>query len=150
METFHILFFILLVATSSFFISKKVKSRTGKALIILLPSIILTPILYFLSIFWIADIAKSVKFEKFDKEKWITKKASRYQYSADIDTSSLISNKTTSEIIGLFGEPDVKKGFLFQYNLSKGSWRNKYGFNPWMNIEFQNDTVFKHYTVWDD
>lgn len=136
-----------MAAALGFLLSRKIKRKLWRALIVLVFCILITPVLYFISAYLISDIATNATYEPFDKEKWFSDKGNRYKYSLDIDT---INGKTSDEVIELLGMPDSRSQSLFQYDLiSEDNWRSKYGFNPWMNIEFKNDTVSAHYIVSD-
>ena len=149
MENFQILLSFSVVIIPAFLLVRRKKSTTAKILWVTIPTIVMTPIVYIVSIFMLFNIATSVTGKKFDLKKWNREKSNRYVYALDIDTSVLITNKTAAEVIEILGEPDNKSDTLFIYSLSHGSWRSQYGLNPWMTIEFKDDTVSEHYTTWD-
>lgn len=145
----HILICTFITIVLALLLSGKTKNVFSRALFVFIFSLITTPIFYFITALGISSCATNVTYTPFNKEKWLSDKSNRYRYSLFSD-GTLIKGKSPSEVIELLGLPDNEHKDLFQYNLiSEDNWRSKYGFNPWLNIEFKNGKASNYYIVSD-
>lgn len=108
------LMIIFLIAIPVYFISRfvlkrfKIGNNNTRRFVAILPTIIISPILYFGGIMiWIFSVSYYPKID-FNQQKWTENTEERYKMSDDIIKNKILIGKTKSEIIELLGEDFYK------------------------------------------
>ena len=122
--------------------------------VVLLITIIATPVVYFYVFYPFINIFSSYHHKKyFNSDAWQTKPALRYEMSEDIIHSNLLSGKSKGDIENLLGKSSWY-GWDDSLKInSPNKWNYNLGFKPGafnknqecLEIEFKNDPV-KHVT----
>lgn len=107
---------ILILAIPVYFLSKwilkkfKLGNDINRKYLAIIPTIILSPIIYVgIIMIWIFSISYYPNTD-FDKQKWESNKDERYKMSNDIINSELLIGKTKDEVIILLGNDFYKYG----------------------------------------
>ena len=143
------MFLILaLIAIPIFFFSRWVLKKSFKKKYLRstfsgIITIILTPLIYLgLIELFIIYISYEPK-RSFNKREWISDTLKRYQMRQDILNRHILTNKTTSEVVSLLGNPtfiyDSTKWF---YNMGTGTAGFGWQFYS-LNITFKDKKVIK-------
>ena len=100
---------ILIIAIPTYFISKwllkklKLGNESNRKYIAIVPTIILTPLIYLgIIIIWIFSISYYPQ-QDFNKEKWDSNIEERYTMSEDIIESEMLIGKTKTEVLEILG-----------------------------------------------
>jgi len=126
--------------------------------LMLLLSILLTPLIYFYLFYPIINVFSSYHHEKhFDEKLWKSKPALRYEMLSNMMTDSLFFYKNKIEIVHLLGESEwfsynktIKKHDVNQWNynlgMKPGAFNDK---NECIELIFENDVVIdiRHYQL---
>ena len=140
---------IFVIAIPMYFISKvslkklRIGSQDNRKYIAIIPTIILSPLIYIATIvIWIFSISYYPN-TKFDKKEWNINIEQRYKMSDDIIKSQMLIGKTKEDVIELLGNN--------YYTYSENHIAYELGHVPFLfnidpdflNIYFENGTVVK-------
>jgi cbb3-type cytochrome oxidase subunit 3 len=91
-------------------------SASSKVIVFFLLLFIICWVVYIFSLFHEPN-------KKFDKSKWLTEQAKRYEMANDIIESRILIGKDSNQIKQLIGEPDsrLKNSSEYYYNMGMGA-----------------------------
>ena len=127
--TFYFIEFVGPIFLIWYLILKRfIKDRQTRVIRSLFATLVITPLIYvgliFLWICWVEYYPK----RDFNREKWISNKERRYEYSNDIIKSKMLIGKTKAEVKQLLGTPENSE--------ERDDWYYNIGFVPEiMNID---------------
>ena len=139
---------ILLYLIINWIVSKFIKKGISKTIITAVSSIILTPIVYSLSvaIFFSFIFYEYHPESKFNSIEWIENKNDRHHMEKDLIESKLLIGKTKNEVIEILGIPynNYKPGIdtLQNWNYSMGSEGHGMGWKFHnLDLYFKNEKI---------
>jgi hypothetical protein len=138
---------VLILAIPTYFICKwimtklKIGEEKNRKLLALIPTVILSPIIYVgLVVIWFFSISYYPS-NDFDKNEWESNVEERYEMSEDIIESEMLIGKTKDEVIQILGNDfslNTEKRLSYELGFAPGL----FNIDPsYLDIKFENGKV---------
>ena len=142
----EVYFILIILGICTFFFwrwlfKKLIKDNKERRIATWFTTILVSPVIYFLSVLVFIFGASYYPTHDFNKQKWVSDSEKRYELSEDLIESKILIGKTKKEVTEILGEPDGWK--------QEDYWSYYLGYKPsfmsidpdYLDIEFKNDKV---------